>query len=268
MKVFITGYKGYVGSELVKRGFTPLVCDVTNWSEVEREINRQKPQLLIHLAGKSNVNWCEKKENEDEVIKTNVRGVWNVFENLARLRLPGVLLSTDQTWRGWIFESHKEESKKTPPVNFYGLSKVAAESVAASFNMNVIRTSYLFDSKRLADRIVCMERGIRQDQPVFIRRSFMHLGDFCDQVERYCSNFYKMPKTLHLSGSETVSWHGFMKKVAKQYGFKGVVKPRFREVESGAPRPYFGGLNTKLSHSLGFPPVSYTGGIERMRSEG
>ena len=262
MRVFVTGHKGYIGSELIKRGFFPLECDVTNPLEIERSVKYAKPQLVLHLAGKSGVNWCEKKENQEAVIRTNVRGTYNVFESLRQFRLPGVLLSTDQIWRGRLFESHKENSKNTPPVNFYAMSKVAAESVARSFNANIVRTSYLFNFKRLND----MQSVDSERQPVFIRRSFMHLGDFCDALERYCKNFYDMPKTLHLSGYETVSWFTFTREIAKIYG--GVVKPRFREIESGAPRPWFGGLNTNLAQSLGFLPLSYKDGIERMRSEG
>ena len=268
MRVFVTGHKGYIGSELIKRGFHALECDVTNPLEIERAIKYAKPQLVLHLAGKSGVNWCQKKENQEQVIRTNVRGTYNIFESLRQFRIPGVLLSTDQIWRGRIFESHRENSKNTPPVNFYAMSKVAAESVARSFNVNIVRTSYLFNSIRLEDHLYNTEIGNPVHYPVFIRRSFMHLGDFCDALERYCGNFYKMPKTLHLSGSEIVSWYGFMKEVAKFYGRKGVVRPRFREIESGAPRPWFGGLNTSLSQSLGFLPLSYKDGIERMRSEG
>jgi dTDP-4-dehydrorhamnose reductase len=255
MKVFITGHKGYVGSELIKRGFLPLDCDITNWSAVERAVQTQRPSLLIHLAGKSNVNWCEDKANQEEVIKTNVRGTYNVFENLARMRIPSVFLSTDQIWGGGMLEQHKEHSRLTPAVNYYAMSKVSAEFVARSFEANIIRTSYLFDSKRLAPHL-------KEDTlPVFIRRSFMNLCDFCDALERYCKNYYAMPKVLHLSGSEIVSWYGFMKEVRG-----GEIKPRFFEAPSPAKRPWFGGLNTSLAQSLGFRALSYRDGIARMKN--
>lgn len=268
MKVFITGHRGYIGSELIKRGFLPLECDVTNPLEIEKAIKYAKPQLVLHLAAKSGVNWCQKKENREEVISTNLRGTWNVFYSLSQIRIPGVFLSTDQIWKGGLLEPHKENSKRTPPVNDYALSKLSAESVVSStFNMNVIRASYLFNYERLKPHLRDMEIGLPVKYPVFIRRSFMHLSDFCDALEQYCDNFYQMPKVLHLAGSETVSWFTFMREAARKYGYKGVVLPRFREVESGAPRPWFGGLNTHLAQNLGFPRRDYIDGIARMKNE-
>lgn len=270
MKVYITGHKGFVGSELVKRGFLPLICDVTNPLEIEKAIKYSKPDLVVHLASKSNIDWCQNEGNQNEVINVNVKGTRLLFRALTDARIPGVLISSDHIWRGGLFENHTENAKHTErnlPVNFYGLSRMSAEAVSRLFNMNIIRTSYLFNAERLQEQLLNMEVRNPVHYPVFIRRSFMHLGDFCDHLEKYCTNFYKtpMPKTLHLSGSERVSWFTFMQETAKQYRWKGVVKPRFREVESGAPRPWFGGLSTKLAQSLGFAPLSYVDGIKRMR---
>lgn len=265
MKYFITGYKGYIGSELVRRGFIPLECDIRKYEDVERAIQKSKPDLLIHLAGKSDVDFCEQKHNQEEVIKTNVRGTYFVFENLKRLNLPGVLLSSDQVWKGGFFESHSEYSKRTPPVNFYGMSKVAAESIAINFGMKIVRTSYLFDYNRLSDRISDLKFGLSKDYPVFIRRSFLHLQDFCDLLENYCGRFHKMPEVLHLSGSQSVSWYKFMKDLKSARGLTGLVKARFFEKRQFAPRPWFGGLNIAKSIGLGFPIKSYLDGIDRMK---
>jgi len=179
--------------------------------------------------------------------------------------LPGVFLSTDQVWKGGWFERHHEYSKRTPPVNFYGMSKVSAEAVVSYAGGNIIRTSYLFDKKRLENRIQNMKTGVKEYYPTFITRSFMHLYDFCDLLEIYCQRFYEMPKVLHLSGSTTASWYRFMKDVENRYGVKGSVKPRFFNKSGFAPRPYYGGLNTNLSFGLGFPPRNYFDGIDRMR---
>lgn len=256
-----------MGQELLKRDYLPLECDVTDYSEVEKAIQSAKPQLVVHLAGKSEVDWCERKENQDAVIKNNVNGTFALFNSLASARIPGVFISTDQIWRGGWFEKHSENSKRTPPVNYYGLSKIVAEQNAIAFGGKVIRTSYLFNAKRLAGRIKDMETGLKQSYPVFIQRSFLHVHDFCDLLEIYCEKFYKMPEVLHLAGSRVVSWHSFMKEVEKQYGFTNTVKPRYFEKKGFAPRPYYGGLDTDTAFGLGFPKRSYIGGIERMKNE-
>jgi dTDP-4-dehydrorhamnose reductase len=268
MKTYITGHRGYIGRELLKRGFLPLDCDVTNLLEVEKSIKYAKPDLVIHLAGKSDVDWCEDKRNQDEVIGVNAKGTHFVFKCLQDRRIPGVLLSTDQIWRGGWFEKHRETSKHTPAVNFYGMSKVVAEQTVMVMGGNIIRTSYLFNAERLKDKIRDLEIGVKQTYPTFITRSFLHLQDFCDLLEIYCEKFYKMPKVLHLSGSKAVSWYRFMKDIEKQYGFKhNAVKPRFFEKKGSAPRPHYGGLNVDLSYSLSLGKQDYVSGIEKMRHE-
>lgn len=268
MKIHITGYKGFVGRELLKRGFLPLQCDVTNALEVEKAIKYAKPQLVIHLAGKSDVDWCEDKRNQDAVINVNVKGTFLLFKALENARIPGVFLSSDQIWRGGWFEKHMENSKYTEPVNYYGLSKVVAEQEALSQGGKVIRTSYLFNNERLQDKLYDAKIGVKQSYPTFITRSFLHVNDFCDLLELYCEKFYKMPKVLHLSGSKVVSWYRFMKDIEQRYNFKhNAVKPRFFENKSLTPRPHYGGLNTNLAFGLGFPRRNYFDGIDRMRNE-
>jgi len=264
MKFYVIGYKGYIGRELMRRGFLALDCDVRDRASVQRAAKYSKPDLVIHLAGHSSVNFCEEKKNEREVTDVNVMGAGNVFRVMSDSRIPCVFISSDHIFHGGVFETHKEDSKLTRPVNFYGLCKLAAEQSAQIFDANIIRTSYIFDSTRLYDDILDMDL---RKYPTFIKRSFLHLYDFCDMLKKYCDNFYTMPKVLHLSGSMVVSWHTFAKEIARQYGYKSP-KPRFFDNKNFPPRPHNGGLDVSLSHSLGFPGVNYVSGIERMKHEG
>ena len=268
-RIFISGHNGYVGKELIKRGFLPLECDITDWMSVEKAVKYAKPHLVLHLAAKSNIDWCEDKRNQEEVIKTNVRGTYNVFEVLSNAKIPGVLLSSDHIWKGGLFETHKEYSRPTLPVNFYGTTKAAAEGVARSFDMKIVRSSYLFDSHRLEREIEDLKIGHPRMYPIFIKRSFLYLQDFCDMLEKYCVDFHRMPEVLHLSGSVVTSWYSFVRQIAWQYGYSAKsVKPKFFDSKKFVPRPHNGGLNMSLSHSLGFAPKDFMDGIERMKNEG
>lgn len=262
MRIYATGAKGYIGKALAKAGVLPLTCDVTKLGEVEKELADVRPDLVFHLAGKSSIEFCEKPENQEIVSQTNLRGTHNVMSTLARLRLKGVLLSTDQIWRGGIFEGkHKEDSKLTPPVNSYGRSKLAAEAVTMACGMNVIRTSYVFDWSRISQDLAQSDMVY----PTFIQRSFTYLPDFIEDLLLYAKMFHDMPEVLHLAGNEVVSWYAFMKTVGEQFGFS--VRPRFFEKKGFAPRPHYGGLDTRLSFRLGFPVRNYYRGILRMKNE-
>lgn len=271
MRIFCTGPNGYVGKALAKSGVFPLCSNVTNKDELEAEIKEKKPDLILHLAAKSNVGWCERPENQEEVIRTNLRGTWNVCST----GIPTVLFSTDQIWGGgWTepwWTRHTEMGKKTLPVNFYASSKAAAEGVALSFKGKIIRTSFLFSAKRdeMDERIGTLKARFPIFEPTFIKRSFLHLDHFILMVSEYCKRFEQMPEVLHLSGRRTVSWHTFMQAVAEEYGFpKRLVKARREDLGHFAPRPHNGGLDVSLSQSLGFKTYDYIDGIRRMKNEG
>lgn len=271
MRTFITGHRGYVGRALIEAGFCSLFCDVTDPFQVERAIRNEKPDLVLHLAGKNNVDWCQKKENEKEVINVNMRGTANVFETLEKYKIPGVLISTDQIWRGGWFEGrYKEDAKLTPPVNFYGSSKLASEIVASEYGGKIVRTSFLFERNRMeiSEKMTRLYMGKTVEVPVFIRRSFLYLPDFVFMLSAYCKRIKEMPPVLHLSGAETVSWYTFMKELAEVYGFnKKLVQPRLFDSRKYVPRPHNGGLNTELAASLGFGYRDYKSGLRRMKNE-
>lgn len=267
----MTGYKGHVGKALVEAGFFPLKVDVTDPYAIEKAILDNAPDLVIHLASKSNVDWCEKSGNKEEAIRVNVRGTFNLFEKLSQYKIPGVMLSSDQIWAGgWFKGEYKEDAKKTLPVNFYGTTKVAAESLALDFGGKIIRTSFLFDSRRkeMASKIASLEAGEAVKIPTFIKRSFLYLPDFIGMIQQYCRMFPQMPDVLHLAGSKTVSWYTFMQEVARVYGCEqSLVVPRRDESKLFAPRPHNAGLNTDLARSLRFGSRDYKTGIQRMRDE-
>lgn len=271
MKVFVTGYKGHVGKALIEAGFSPLECDVTDPFAIEQAVLKSAPDLVLHLASKSDVDFCEKKENQDLVIKTNVRGTFYVFSVLSQYKIPAVLLSTDQVWGGgWFRGEYKENSRRTPPVNQYGTTKLAAESLAKDFGGKIIRTSFLFDAQRkeIADKLCALEKGQEVEVPTFMKRSFLYLPDFIGMIQQYCRNFASMPDVLHLAGGKTVSWYTFMLEIARVYGYKeSLIVPRRKDNHSGAPRPYNAGLNTDLARKLRFGYRDYKTGIRRMKDE-
>lgn len=273
MKIGITGPNGYIGKALVSRGCLPLHCDVTQPEDVERETVKKKPDVILHLAAKSNVDFCEDPKNEKAVVDVNLRGTYNVMNRAVECGIPCVLMSTGQIWKGGFWErDHKESYDKSLPVNQYGVSKLAAEAIAKElfFDLGgrIIRSSYVFDAGRLEPKLNKMRKGEELEEPVFIRRSFIYLKDLTDLLLEYCERISEMPKVLHLAGSETCSWYDFTYEFAKQYMMDTrLVKGRRKEIRGVAPRPNNAGLDTSLARSLGFRIPSYKEGIRRMKNE-
>ena len=250
-KIYMTGGNGRIGKYMTKWVDGNLECDVTKPETIDDALSKNKPDIILHLAARSSVDWCEKPENEKEAIAVNVWGTFNVLSAAEKIGAKVVMLSSDHVFSGgnrWWRRGAYDEDARTFPINFYGQTKLAAEALLQAFdNFKVVRTSYLFDWDRLQDKI-------GKPQPTFIRRSFMYLPHFCSDLYLYLQNYDKMPKVLHLSGSKTVSWYEFMSSFT-------VVQPKDKEDKTMTKRPLRAGLKTKYKL---FPPTSYHVGIKEM----
>jgi dTDP-4-dehydrorhamnose reductase len=263
----VTGYAGYVGQELLKyKEFVPLACDVRNKPDVDLAVRSVKPDIIVHLASISDVDVCEAKENEPKVKAVNVNGTYNVAEVAERYGCGMVIMSSAHVFDG-RWGNYKEKSKPNPK-NFYGFSKMAAESFQAVFPfMKVVRTSYLFDHERVFKHLYPLRANHSYAYPTFIERSFMFLPHFAEAFYFYLMNYDRMPNTLHISGCDTASWYQFIRDMARLYRVdENLVQPRKYEIEvDAAPRPYKAGLNVGLSKKLDIPQYGYREGLLEMK---
>lgn len=250
-RVGVTGYKGRLGSYLISHfpNFVPLDCDVTRLDSVKDCLASVHPDTVLHLAAKSDVDWCEEIQNEKTLSNVNIRGTFHVCVAAEEKDMEVILLSSDHVFSG-NWGKYKENSKPDP-INQYGRSKLAAESWNRAFdNLKIIRTSYFFDRERLFS-------NIQQDYPTFISRSFIHIQHLSELLIYYFTYIGKTPKILHLSGSKICSWYELMDRATL-----GKVYPRRIEEKEFAARPKRGGLDISLSQKLGFPSYSYLDGME------
>lgn len=257
-KVGVTGARGRLGRFLCSHfeNYIPLECDVTQPTQIENCLRDVKPDVVLHLAAKSDVDWCERLENRATVSQVNLRGTYNVCRAVGDVKV--ILLSSDHVFNGQ--RGRYTEKDRPSPVNHYGFSKYSAEALQSAFsNLKVIRTSYLFNAERLAPH----GSGWYPD---FISRSFLYIPHFVDSLNMYIERIQDMPSRLNLSGSETASWYDFMRYLSIKAGGIKVYRRSYELDFSGrmAPRPKKAGLNVSLSKKLGFPQYSYKDGIIHM----
>jgi dTDP-4-dehydrorhamnose reductase len=272
MKIGVIGAQGRVGSELVRLGCIPMECDVTNrerCDSVESAFDYVAPDIVVNLAAISDVEYCQLPEHEKEVFAVNVCGAM-IVGNVAETRgVPFVFLSTDHVFDGKR-GPYKEKDKRNP-INQYGLSKFEAEAIVETFdNGRIVRTSKLFGWKNaeIVDFISGLRNGEDMEVPTFLRRSFMYVPHFASSLMAYLGRIDEMPKILHISNDEVFGWYGFMLLVADAFGLDiKLVHPRNKEIQSFAPRPRKGGLNTVLSKKLGLPQFGSYNGLLRMAED-
>lgn len=247
----VTGASGKVGRELIRRGCIPLECDVTKADEVYRSIQQSGVELVIHCAAITDVDYCEKKENEKEVYNVNVRGTGSVLTACQMLGIKMIYISADHVFDGKRWFGSYKETDKPNPINYYGYSKWGGELVCdiANDNVKVVRTSYLITNEPDVYNIPYMsiwEDG--EEVPTCLKRTFLRTDHFVDGLLYFSENFDEMPHLLHISGTKKLSWYQLIKSVRNN------ISPRHSYLDIWyAPRPQNVGLDVSLAKKLGVP---------------
>lgn len=267
MKIGVTGAEGNIGRRLVKMGCVPLSFDVTNQEEIRENLHRVKPNLILHLAAQTSVDWCEK--NYEDAVAINVFGTSAVCQIAEEVIGEGkvVLLSSCQVFDGESW--YRKEGDEPLPINNYGLTKLAAEGVAQLYGGKIIRISRCFDSKSqdIAAYLSQLRRGEYIKVPAHILRSYAHMDFIAEAIYEYAKRFEEMPEILHLGGMEVVSFYDLMNIIAAEYGLDHKLVTARREEKGHVARPHKGGLDVSLAKSLGLPLYYIEDSVKRMRNE-
>jgi dTDP-4-dehydrorhamnose reductase len=272
--VYVTGAKGKIGSLLVQRGCSPLHGDVTDKFDMEAMIGSAMPSMIIHLASKSDVDWCENPANIEELRSTNLRGAFHVFDVAEQQGIRVIVISTDHVYDGRKGNYKESQIKELVPVNQYGLSKLGVEALASSFdNVKIIRTSTLFNPTRglIRQYVQPLEHHQEVHVPTFLQRSFMYMNHFVDAVIEYAYRFEEMPKILNIAGGpHPISWYEFVLEMANVFDFpRQCVKKQKRDNPDyiGAPRPHKAGLDISMALQLGIHCPTYIEGLQDMKKD-
>ncbi len=266
-KIALTGSEGNLGSRLVRLGAEPLFCDVTNKEEIRRELHRVKPDVILHLAAMTSVDWCQ--EHYAEACAVNVYGTNAVCEAAEDVIGAGkvALISSDHVFDG---EKGFYDEEDTPnPINNYGLTKFAAEGVAQLYDAKIIRISRCFDSRSkdilaYLDKISCGEDVF---VPQHMTKSYAHMDFIAESFYRYGLRFDKMPEILHIAPTTACSFYKLIHFIAKETGLPtDKIHPRGEE-PGHTPRPFKAGLNPVLSTRLDFPIITLYESIQRFKNE-
>ena len=129
-KIFITGGSGVLGGYVLKtfssdKLYSPShsEVDILDTEQLNKTFEIFKPEIVIHLAAKTNVDECEK--NPKEAMLINSEGAKNLAVLCKKFKSFLVYISTAA-----VFDGEKEffsEDDLPNPVNVYGKSKLSGE---------------------------------------------------------------------------------------------------------------------------------------------
>ncbi len=260
MKVLITGGLGLLGVEIaaVFRDSAELRAtdredwDVTDPVACRKEVNRFRPDVVVHCAAYTAV---DRAESEAEVARIlNVEGTRNV----ARVcRERGVLLvtfGTDYVFDGASDRPYREEDPANP-LSVYGKTKWAAEEAIREGGGDhlLVRTQWLFGpaGKNFIRTILGKARReetlrIASDQvgcPTYSR-------DLAGAVRKLLQADAR--GTVHFSSSGETSWFGLAEHVLRRCGLPAdLLSPALtRDLPYPAPRPAYAVLSKEKYRAI------------------
>ena len=281
MKIAVTGHKGRLGSWLVEQeACVALKCDITKPDEIQREMEKTSPDVVINCAAWTEVDDAENRENYDEVMAINLRGPASV-----RRAFDGLLI---QISTGFVFSGRNgpyDEEAIPEPVNLYGWSKFGGEAAAQIRQPTIIvrvldlfgptgngRTDFV---RQVRD---ALELGVEKELPdrLFGSPTYIpHLSEALMEIAvrwgdwkhtRFTPPFPGVkPDVLHVTGDLTLSRFQWGQMIAESFGYDPGFIVATSEIKGLAPRPLRGGLNVAKAREMGIPIHSPADGLAALK---
>ncbi|MGC8730594.1 MAG: dTDP-4-dehydrorhamnose reductase [Candidatus Micrarchaeia archaeon] len=227
--------------------------DVVKRDNVFKLFDEVKPDFVIDTHAISNVDYCEL--HQDEAWRINVDGTKNVAEACKINGCKLVFISTDYVYDGTKATSYSEKDKPHP-INYYGKTKLIAEKVIETLDLDYIiaRTAVLFGISKSHDKtpfsnwVVDQLKAKKEINVVIDQYSNPTLiNNLSDAI----ISLYEKDKggLFNIAGKDTISRYEFAKIIAKEFDLdERLIKPiTTSELNQPAKRPQKVALNVSKS---------------------
>lgn len=289
MRVLITGARGQVGHELLRRapsgfevmGLGSSELDIGDAGSVESTLRQLWPRLIINAAAYTAVDKAESEPGQ--AYRVNRDGVANLARAAAEIGAPILHISTDYVFAGDAQQPYLE-TDPTAPSGVYGASKLAGEQVLAEIHPRhlVLRTSWVFGAHGNNFVKTMLRLGRERDKLGVV--ADQHGGptpadSIADALWQLASSYRSQGNLqwgiYHFSGAPACSWHDFAVEIFRQAGQMGLLErlPRVDAISTSdyptpARRPAWSVLSCsrlEADHGIGQP--DWREGLRRVLEE-
>lgn len=289
-KVLITGANGLVGQHLGELSWfnavpfltsrTPVantrheqsMFDWTNLTQISRFLDTINPDVIIHTAGVTSVDYAEK--HPEETLAVNVEAVKEMVrwckENGCRL----VHFSTDFVFDGQ--HGMYSEQDAPNPLSHYGRTKLESETIVLDQldDAVVIRTVLAYGYQPHLSRLnfpLWIKRELEQGHELKITadqyRTPTYAVDLAQVTQQLA--FTGHSGLFHISGSEYMNVYEFAQQVAQVFELDETLLSRVQTQTMGqtGQRPMKTGFDISRARSvLNFDPASVNDGLRQMKA--
>ena len=187
--ILVTGYRGFVGSHLVKRlddwvGFDLKDgMDLADLDSVKQFIKKYKPDKVIHLASESVAKYCD--DNPDIAFRNIAQATFNLLEAVKDVER-FVYISSSMVYGDFYKDNNNEilpaiERQNCRPKGVYGKLKLVCEEMVKTSGLPfvIIRPSAVYGYGDTNNRVVqlFLERAMK-GLPLTLDNGGLHQLDF------------------------------------------------------------------------------------------
>lgn len=286
-RVLITGASGLLGANLVRHYASRADCtgfyrknpisisgadlrhlELTDHQSVSRAVNQLRPDLIIHCAAATDVEWCEK--HPDLASTINEDAAVFLAERSSETGAKFVFMSTDSVFDG--NSGNYLESDTPNPLNSYAAGKVRTEDAVNRLNPDtLIIRSYFYGHSPSGTRSllewVLVRAMAGNTVPGFTDSYFspITVNDFAGALDSAINA--NISGILHLGSSNSISKYEFARMVMETYGCDmSLLRPiTVDDAGLSANRPRNTSLNVAMLESVwGRTAPSVADGINRL----
>lgn len=271
MQIFSTYFSGRPLSKPLP--FPIVVADISDVEAMRSVFEWAIPDVVIHTAAISNVDFVEK--NGEEAFKINVDGTQVVATLCERFKSRLIYISSNAVFDGT--DPFYSETAMFNPINCYGKLKVAAENIVCRSNIPwaIVRPilMYGWQCPGSSDHLVVkflhyLESGkpIKVVDNIFSKP--LSTWSCAEAIWRIVCQ--KHTGVYHVAGKDHLSIYQFALQIAKVFELdSGLITPvpdsYFPEI---AHRPKDTSFNTsKMENGLGIKVIGVEEGLLRMKAE-
>lgn len=266
-KILVTGGAGFIGSHIVdllinsghevvivdnmsagkKENVNPrakfYLVDITDLEKLEKVFEKEKPEIVYHLAAQINIR--KSIDNPAEDAKINIIGTLNLLNLCVKHKIAQFIFSSTG---GAIYGDTKviptPESHKELPLSPYGISKLAIEKYLEFYNKvhslkyTILRYSNVFGPRQNAEGeagviAIFLSQMFQDKQPLIFggiqTRDFVYVKDIGRANLLALKD--KESNTYNVSSGSEIDIIGLFSKLNKYFGNK--FTPEFQEMKKG-----------------------------------
>lgn len=305
MKIILTGATGLIGSrfeELMfeRHALIPLSSqevNIVDMVSVSNFFEDKKADVVIHFAGKTDVDGCEKDKNldigrlnlEDKNPKSfdiesldnkgwqykktafaiNTVGTKNLYEEAKKRGIKFVYVSTDFVFKG---NGEYDETSNPDPINWYGMTKWLGERLIDTSKDLIVRLSfpYGYKSPVKKDFVWKLISLLQENSEVSLIEDQTITPTFIDDIINGL-DFLLSKNAMgiyHLTGSSSDSPYSIGKKLKDKFGFTTKINSTTRDkiYARKASRPFQSIMKNDKIVRLGFTPKTFDEGFKLIQN--